>query len=400
MASYLKENYDVIVCGAGPAGLYAANTLQKGAAGKLSVLLLDRKSPWKEPVSCAEAVSWKIFSRYWTPKEEWTRQHLDGVYFTSPDMTRVEYFQSDCGLILDRAAFHREMAEKARELGAECYFENYVERISRTDDGLWNVVVRHEGNVQVLKTKTVIDATGPGAKITRDVPELDELETGNFDVEPAIFAIAEGIPHDVKHIELLFGHKYFPGGYGWVFPRDGKTVNVGLVNGREFLQSHPPKATLEAFIRDAYPEAKILSIHGGAIPCGQSSRPIAALGVFKAGDSASTVNPISRSGIVEALKSGKIAAECVLEWLKANSEEEKREIEKSAYFRWMKIQGKAHLNFHRGKKGFGSISDAQLDKAAHRLASIPANKRSLFRIFWTVLSSSPSILWKLHSFFF
>ena len=205
MASYLKEKYDVIVCGAGPAGLYAANTLQKRAGKRISVLLLDRKSPWKEPVSCAEAVSRKIFSRYWKPNEDWVREHLDGVYFTSPDMTRVEFRQPDCGLILDRAAFHREMAEKAQELGAECHFENVVEKISRSEDGLWNVVVRHKDSSVTLQTRTVIDATGPGAKITRGISELAELETGDFDVEPAVFALVEGIPHDVQHIELLLG---------------------------------------------------------------------------------------------------------------------------------------------------------------------------------------------------
>ncbi len=67
MAHYLKNFYDVIVCGAGPAGLYAANCLQDSSSGRLAVLLLDRKSPWKEPVPCAEAVSRKIFARYWKP---------------------------------------------------------------------------------------------------------------------------------------------------------------------------------------------------------------------------------------------------------------------------------------------------------------------------------------------
>lgn len=399
MTSYLKENYDVIICGAGPAGLYAANCLQKASAGKLAVLLVDKKSPWKEPVACAEAVSRKIFSRYWTPKEEWIRQHLNGVYFTSPDMTRVEYFQKDCGLILNRAAFHHEMADKAAELGVECHFENRVSGIAPAENGLWAVTVCSGEVEAVLKAKVVIDATGPGAKISRRVPGLEALETGDFDQEAAIFAIAEGVPHSPRHIELLFGQRYFEGGYGWVFPRDGQTVNVGLVGGREFLKTHPPRATLEKFIQEAYPDAKILAFHGGAIPCGQSEHPIAANGVFKAGDSASTVNPISRSGIVEAMKSGKIAAECALEWLAATSEEERREIEKSAYDRWMKIQGKTHLNYSRGKSGFARISDAQFNKAAHRLASIPVEKRSIFRIFWAVLASSPSILWKLKSFF-
>lgn len=399
MARYLKNFYDVIVCGAGPAGLYAANCLQREATGNVSVLLLDKKSPWKEPVPCAEAVSRKIFSRYWKPNESWVRKHLDGVYFTSPDMTRVEYFQKDCGLILNRAMFHREMAEKAATRGVECHFEDAVEKIGRNQDGTWSVSVCADGESGCLKARTIIDATGPGAKITRGVSGLEALESGNFDLESAVFAIAENVPHDPSRIELFFGHRYFAGGYGWIFPRDGKTVNIGLVDGREFLKSHPPLSTLRKFIAEEFPEAKILSVFGGAIPCGQSERPIAALGVFKAGDSASTVNPISRSGIVEALKSGKIAAECALKWLSASSDAERLAAEKEAFVRWLKIQGKTHRNFHRAKKGFACITDAEFDRAAHRLASIPAEKRTLFRIFWTVLSSSPRILWKMRSFF-
>lgn len=401
MASYLKKNYDVIVCGAGPAGLYAANCLQKSSPTPISVLLLDRKLPWKEPVACAEAVSRKIFSRYWKPNEAWIRQHLDGVYFTSPDMTRVDFRMDDCGLILNRAAFHHEMADSAAKLGVECHFADSVCRLEKAKNSQWQVTVRsaESGEETVLSAKAVIDATGPGSKITRGVPGLESLETGNYDLESAVFAIAENVPHNPRRIELFFGSEFFAGGYGWIFPRDGKTVNIGLVGARAFLKTHPPLAMLQKFMAKEYPEAKILEIHGGAIPCGQSDSPTAALGVFKAGDSASTVNPISRSGIVEALKSGKIAAESALEWIHAKTDGERQKIEQSALTRWMKIQGKTHRNYHRAKNGFASIRDAQFNRSAHRLAAIPESKRTLFRIFWTVLSSTPGLLWKMRSFF-
>ncbi|MFA6623247.1 MAG: NAD(P)/FAD-dependent oxidoreductase [Fibrobacteraceae bacterium] len=394
-----SAKYDVVICGAGPAGLNAACRIATGVPGS-HVVLLDRKLPWREPVSCAEAVSKSALERHWPVNEAWVRQHLDGVVFVSPDGTRVDFTQKECGFILNRAAFHKEMAETAAAKGVECHFSADCRRIFRDSEGYWNAEVFENGVSSLVRGRVLVDATGPGAKLTRNVPGLDYLETGNFDLEPAIFAIAEGIPHDPHKIELLFGTQYFPGGYGWVFPRDGKTVNVGLVNGRRFLLSHPPRKMLNAFLAERYPGAKVLSIHGGAIACGQSFRALAEHGVFKAGDAASCVNPISRSGIVEALKSGEVVACAVKEWLAAGTGEERVRIEKSVLDRWMLVQGKGHFRIAKAKPGFSSISDVQFDRAAHKLAAVPATKLSLFRIFFTVLCSTPGLLWKMRSFLF
>lgn len=398
MAQKLAKEYDVVVCGAGPAGLNAAYTLCSVSDGQCRVAILDKKEPWREPVSCAEAVSKKALEQFWPSNEAWIRQHLDGVYFTSPDGTKVDFTEDDCGYILNRALFHREMAEKVEKKGAFCHFSAECKSLFRDSEGFWNVDVCIDGVISSVRAPVIVDATGPGAKLTHGVPLLETLEAGDTDLEPAIFAIVENVEHNPKHIELLFGNKYFPGGYGWVFPRDSKTVNIGLVNGRKFLKTHSPRVMLQQFLAKYYPSAVVKSIHGGAIACGQSLKPIAVAGFFKSGDAASCVNPISRSGIVEALDSGHIVGECAWKWLNANSATEKESIEAETYARWMKAQGNTHLRLSKAKVAFSSIQDCHFDKAAHKLARIPQKNRTLFRIFFTVLCTSPSLLWKMRSF--
>lgn len=396
MFNFPAEYYDVVVCGAGPAGLKTAHELLEKSNGKISVLLLDRKLPWKEPVICAEAVSADAFSKYWTYKEKFVRGPISGIYFVSPDGSKAEFYSKDCGLQLNRAEFHRDIFESAEKLGLKSDFETVCTGVRRENND-WIVSVSKKGETAEVRTRVVVDSTGPGDKLSHGVPELSLLENGKNDLEPAIFAIAEGISHSREHIELYFGSDFY-GGYGWVFPRDGVEVNVGLVLSKNASSKTTPRKELDKFLSKFFPNAKVLGIYGGMIACGQSRKPVAAEGYFKAGDAASTMNPISRSGIVEALKSGHCTALSVLEWLSAENEGEKRRAERAAFERWFEIQGKTHERIARAKEAFASVSDKRLNKAAGKLQKLPREKSTLFRIFFEVLAASPMLIWKMRSF--
>lgn len=396
MSKFASMEYDVVVCGAGPAGLMAACTYGRLTGGAGRVLLLDKKEPWKEPIFCAEAVSTGRLNALWPISPKWVRGGISGIYFTSPKGYRAEFYSKDCGSLLDRALFHHALADGCAEANVECHFNTLVKGLSREGDS-WNVQAMVEGEVVCLKSKVVVDATGPGCRLTHNIECLEGIESGDTDLEPALFAVAEGIEHSREHIELFFGSE-FPDGYGWVFPRDGVEVNVGFVLGKNADVGMPLRQKLQEFISNRYPGAKVKAIYGGKIACGQSKRPLAKLGLFKAGDAASCVNPISRSGIVESLLCGKIVAEAIVEWLACDSDDARAKVEASVLDRWMKAQGKAHLQIANAKPIFGKITDAQFDRAAEKLSKIPRGKATLWRIFFTVLSACPSLIWKMRSF--
>lgn len=397
MANFTSNRYDVVVCGAGPAGLMAACTLGRLTAGARRILLLDKKEPWKEPIFCAEAVSKDRLNSLWPVDGSFVRETLSGIYFTSPKRYRAEFYSKDCGLILDRARFHHNLSDGCIAAGVECRYDALIKKLEKTADG-WNLSVSvNGGDVETIAASAIIDASGPSCKLTRGVECLQGIESGDADLEPAIFAVAEDIEHSVEHIELFFGSE-FESGYGWIFPRDGKEVNIGFVLGKEVDHKVPLRKKLLDFIARDYPNAKVKAVYGGMIACsGATVKPLAKCGLFKAGDAASCVNPISRSGIVEALLCGKVVAESVKEWLD-DSGANRSAIEAKVLDRWMGVLGKKHLQVARAKVGFNKISDRQFDRAAFRLSKLPREKQTLFRIFFNVLWAAPSLIWKMRSF--
>lgn len=388
------SSIDVVICGAGPAGLVAAWRL---AEAKVSVLLLDRKDPWKEPVACAEAVHAQAL-RKWVgePDAHWLRTSVDGVIFMAPDETPVEYSQLKSGWILDRAKFHKGLADRAIQAGSLFDFRSHVTELVR--DGLkWRIRGNRQGQEFSIQCNCFLDCSGPGGKLTKGIDVLASLENGAFDLEPAVFALLKNIPHKTNFIELGFSQKRFPGGYGWVFPRDGQSANVGIVIGKEYLKSYSPRELLLQWIKERWPHAEVGSFQGGAIACGQSRKALACQGVFKAGDSASQVNPISRSGIMEGIKGGTLAAQAIIKWLKADQPAQRTQIEAQLLQDWLKVQGNAHARLAKVKKAFANIPDEVFNQAAQRIQKIPLEKRSLLRIFFSTLIRSPKLLWSMRS---
>ncbi len=106
-------------------------------------------------------------------------------------------------------------------------------------------------------------------------------------------------------------------GYGWVFPLDDGTMNVGLgllSTSREFQGSNYRKlleswATGMAPDWQTTPENLTAPIRTGPIPMGFNKTPLHQRGVLLVGDAGGMVNPFNGEGISYAMEAAQLAAE-------------------------------------------------------------------------------------------
>lgn len=368
----IPETCDFLVVGAGPAGLVAAHRLVSSKAK--SVVLMDRRDPWREPVACAEGVEQESLRRA-SPLavEPWIRGPINQCRFSTPRTSFVWRYPGN-GAILDRARMHRDIALDIARLGGICHFRCRGLELSPPSGG-WRTL-RYDGEVSgEIKARCVIDATGPGTGLAPNEP----VQRGNADLETAAFCLVEGLEHDPETIELWPSREFAPGGYAWIFPSGHDRANVGVVCGRHAGLSS--REGLHRFLAHLQPGREIPRIHGGAIPCANGKGRLARELLFKVGDAASMVHPLGRSGITEAMESGLHSADAALGALE-EPDERHREIHYRRYEKtYRQGWGREHKWVARAKPWIARIDDRVWDNLFTRLSAIPPEKHTWTRIF-------------------
>ena len=306
----MTEEYDVIIIGAGPAGLVAA---EKCAIDGLKTLCLEKKQEIGVPKRCAEGLGLGWIKRLgMTPDKKWAVQDISGAALYSPSGKKLEIrFHDVSGYVIERRVFEKELAKKASQAGATIRTKSNVTELKR-ENGKVNVTALEMEKTAHYSAPIIIACDGVESTIARKlglntVLKLNDVDSG-FQYEMA------GIEFENPDlIHLYFGIEVAPRGYLWIFPKGKDVANVGIGIGGTHEKS--AKYYLDKFI-SAHPGLKkgsIIEVNAGAIPVGGFLKEMTADNLIVCGDAAHQVNPIHGGGMGTAMEAAILASKIAVE---------------------------------------------------------------------------------------
>lgn len=301
-----SESYDVVVVGAGPAGSVAA---QGFAERGFDVALLEKRQEVGCPVRCAEGVG-KEVEEFVDPDPAFIRGEVDGAMIYSPDMTEVEMGPEvaggEVGYVLERKIFDRELAENAARAGAEVHVQTRADGMER-EDGVWKIDATRSSRGVTYEAPLVIGAdgvetyVGRWAGIDTVLPLRENMSCAQY--------LVTNLDYDHRYTHFYFGEDVAPGGYAWIFPKGEDKANVGLGVQSRMAEDRAIEY-LDRFVdRDLFDGSRVVERMTGGVPVSGPLEEPYADGVMLTGDAAHFSDPVTGGGIINAMRSGRIAAE-------------------------------------------------------------------------------------------
>lgn len=356
----MKDFYDVIVVGGGPAGAVAARFAADGGA---SVLLIEKRQEIGDPVRCAEGVGTRELDRYIDTDLKWVAAPIKGATLYVPDGTPFKMRPKDpdqsYGYILERKIFDRALVEKAAQSGVEVYTKTSATGLIIEDGKIKGVKVKRLGIEKEIRTNIVIGADGIESKVGRWAGINTTLKLS--DIESGVQYLMANIEIDPDNIEIYMGNKYAPGGYVWIFPKGKNRANVGIgLIGNKIEDGKRPIDYLNKFIEERFPDGKIIEMNYGGIPVSGGIDKIYGNGIMLVGDAGQLTDPITGGGIKHALWSGEFAGVVAAEAVKAENFSEK--FLKKYQNEWEKKAGKVMKRDLILKNYYINMSDEEANK--------------------------------------
>lgn len=297
----IRQKFDVIVVGAGPAGAICAYQLAKNG---FSILILEKeKLPRDKP--CAGSLSIKAtkeLSFNINSVIEKKISKINIIYKFKHQI--VKSSPKSFVYMINRDKFDYFLVQKAKEAGATVLDRQKIKEVKQTDEK-----VRISTVNQVFAGKILVGADGAKGSTARMINLAPITHCQMALMSKVQLNPQTDIPKDavVAHIGNL------PSGYGWSFPKKDH-FNIGV--GGEINLGAKIKTYFNQVFNFYQLSSQNRKILGHPLPARLRSTPIFKNRVLLIGDAAGLVNYFTGEGIYYAEKSGKIAAEVITNQLR------------------------------------------------------------------------------------
>ncbi len=395
----MKDSYDVLVIGAGPAGSIAAKTAaEKG----LDVLLIEKRQEIGDPVRCAEGVSKQYLKKHVEIDKKWICADLKGSRIYAPDGTKIEMAEEiaggEVGYVLERKIFDRALAENAAKAGAEVRVKTRATGLIIEDDFIKGARLMHLGKEYDVHAKIVIGADGVESKVGRWAGIDTSLKPA--DIETCVQYLVAGIDINQEYCEFYIGNEIAPGGYVWIFPKGEGKANVGIgILGSKMGKFKPrPVDYLNTFLEKKFPNARIVEMIFGGVPVSGSIEKTSANGLMLIGDAARQSDPVTGGGILNAMDAGKVAGEAAFAAISAGDVSLEK-LEDVYEKRWRATTGHALDLSLIVKNCFIDLTDEDLNSLAHSLKDVKFERMRLLDLLHALFKANKKLLWDLRVLF-
>jgi digeranylgeranylglycerophospholipid reductase len=300
------NNLDVLIAGAGPAGLSAACAAAKAG---LRVAIFERSKEIGYPVHTSGG-SWIEELRQLGVPERYMHPIRTGKFLATAAMATFSY-QKPVSCILDVRGFYQFLASQAAKFGAEIFPAAAVERAILRDNQPVGLVVRQRGD---FFAPLLIDATGMAGVLAQQMKLREPVSRYGLGAEYDFY-----LPEwSADTIALLFGSLAGPSGYGWVFPHGEKRVRIGIGVLHPDTSADPRFLLDQLIARGEIDGCRLnshaaIEFHVGTIPAMPPLSRTFTAGLLVVGDAGGLISTLLGEGIRFALDIGRLAGEVAVE---------------------------------------------------------------------------------------